>query len=346
MKLFKYTFINKKTSIIFIFFLFIKMEKNFLYIRKPKVSIFLPIYNKEIYLRRSISSIQEQSLKNLEIISINDFSTDNSLYILKKLQKKDERIKIINNDRNHGLLYSRAMGILNCSGEYVLNLDPDDMFSNMYNLEKLYNTAKKNNTDLIIFRLKKIKMYEIMISQFNRIIKDFKSNKNNFNSKKIKKSSLITNKFMKREIILKAYKSFKTMIYGNRWNYHEDNVWSYLISYYSKSIILLKKYIYLYLSNKESLMKSLGNIVEIKNIIYRLQIENKINKNLTLKRFKKLLNMIKKYKNITKKSIEIRKKFVHIIVNFIIYFKIKKYHFLNHLIIIFRDSKISKFYFK
>ena len=95
-------------------------------IQKPKVSVFLPIYNKELYLNRSINSIQNQNLKEIEIVAVNDGSTDYSLKILKQLSKNDKRMKIINNDRNHGLLYSRAMGIINSSGEYLMNLDPDD----------------------------------------------------------------------------------------------------------------------------------------------------------------------------------------------------------------------------
>ena len=142
-EIFKFDLNKKKIYIIlFLYFSTIKFGKKLKYL-KPKVSVFLPIYNKYLYLKRSIDSILKQSLKNLEIIAVNDFSSDNSLKILKKLSKKDNRIKIVNNDRNHGLLYSRAMGILNCTGEYLLNLDPDDMIPNIYNLEILYKIAKK-----------------------------------------------------------------------------------------------------------------------------------------------------------------------------------------------------------
>lgn len=289
----------------------------------PNISIFLPIFNKHFFLKRSIGNIQNQSLKNLEIIAINDWSTDNSLKILKNLAKKDKRIKILNNDRNHGLLYSRAMGILNCTGEYVLNLDPDDMFSNMYNLEMLYTMAKKNNTDLIIFKLKKIKLYKFNISKLNKIIKKFKLNKIKSKSGIINNNKLITNKFIKRKIILKVYNLFKIRIYRNKWNYHEDNIWSQLISKYSKSRILLNKYIYLYLLNKESLMNRLGNILEIKNKIYKAEMLQLIYKN-EIFIFKKLLYYLNKYKNIIKKDVETKKKLINIIVNFIVYYKINK----------------------
>ena len=67
------------------------------------------------------------------------------------MAKKDLRIKIVNNDKNHGLLYSRAMGILNCSGEYIMNLDPDDEFKDLDNLEYLYNKIKKSKVDILSF---------------------------------------------------------------------------------------------------------------------------------------------------------------------------------------------------
>jgi glycosyltransferase involved in cell wall biosynthesis len=103
----------------------------------PKISIFLPIYNKGKYLIKAIKSLTYQTLKEIEIIAINDGSTDDTLSILKKLAKKDIRIKIINNDRNYGTLYTRAMGILNCSGEYIMNLDADDKIINDNSLKLL-----------------------------------------------------------------------------------------------------------------------------------------------------------------------------------------------------------------
>ena len=105
---------------LFIFIIFYKYYCN------PKISVFLPIYNKEKFLYRSIGSIQNQTLKKIEIIPVNDCSEDNTLDILKKIAKNDKRIKIVNNPKNRGLLYSRAMGIINSRGEYIMNLDPDD----------------------------------------------------------------------------------------------------------------------------------------------------------------------------------------------------------------------------
>ena len=116
---------------IFICFSLLKNIKE----KLPKISVFLPIYNKDKYIKRCIESIQRQGLKNIEIVAVNDNSNDETLNILIDYSKNDSRIKIVNNDKNHGLLYSRAMGILNSSGKYIMNVDPDDEFSNNDSLD-------------------------------------------------------------------------------------------------------------------------------------------------------------------------------------------------------------------
>ena len=247
-----------------IFFLIIKdyeYNKLLFLSKNPKISIFLPIYNKEQYLIRSIKSIQIQTLKNLEIIAINDASTDKSLKVLRKLSKKDIRIKIINNDRNHGLLYSRAMGMKNSNGEYVMNLDPDDKFDDIDNLELLYNKAKISNSDLVIFLLKRIPLNKLEEEQCNYFN----------NMQLIMDDFLITNKFINRKIVLKAYNIFKKYIYKNKWNYHEDNIWNILIRKYSNSNITFDKFIYIYKRNNNSLMLNSDNIIDVKNRVYRIK---------------------------------------------------------------------------
>ena len=82
------------------------------------------------------------------------------------MAKNDLRIKIINNDKNRGLLYSRAMGILNSKGEYLMNLDPDDEFKGSDNLEYLYKMAKKSKIDFISFGFINI----LFIINYNRYL--------------------------------------------------------------------------------------------------------------------------------------------------------------------------------
>ena len=85
----------------------------------PKLSIVVPIYNMEKYLKQCLNSCINQTLKDIEIICVNDGSTDNSLNIIREYAAKDSRIKIINQD-NQGLSMARNNGFDIASGEYVL----------------------------------------------------------------------------------------------------------------------------------------------------------------------------------------------------------------------------------
>ncbi len=244
---------------------------------KPKISIFLPIYNKEKYIKRSIGSIQKQTLKELEIIAVNDASTDNSLNILKNLAKNDSRIKIVNNQKNSGLLYSRAMGILNSNGEYLMNLDPDDELHGSNSLKYLYLKAKRLNVDMISFIMlylpDKIKYGESFIK--NKILYQPELYESAFLDNNLN-DYYITNKLIKNELLKYIYKIFEKKINGDKWNYHEDNIWSILIHKYANSSINLNKIIYYYYKNNDSEMMNKGNDLEMKNILYRYDMYKEI----------------------------------------------------------------------
>ena len=91
----------------------------------PKISIIVPIYNKEKTIERCLKSLIEQTYKNIEIICINDGSTDSSLDKLKNIESKNNKIRIYSQE-NKGVGYTRNKGILLCSGEYFLFVDADD----------------------------------------------------------------------------------------------------------------------------------------------------------------------------------------------------------------------------
>lgn len=114
--------------------------------KKPKVSIIVALYNKEKDIKKCLTSILNQSLKEIEIIVINDASIDNSLEEVKTIN--DSRIKIINNEENQGIGITRNIGIKNATGEYLGFVDADDYIEkDMY--EKYYSYAKEKDLDLI-----------------------------------------------------------------------------------------------------------------------------------------------------------------------------------------------------
>lgn len=248
---------------------------------KPKISIFLPIYNKERYLKRSIMSIQRQSLKEIEIIPVNDGSTDNSLKILKEFAKKDSRIKIINNKKNSGSLFSRAMGILKSKGEYLMSLDPDDEYRGKNSLKMLYYLAKKLKVDFITFFILYLpdKVKSTKYSSFNKIIKQPELLESAFSYNYLS-DFYITNKLIKRELLENAVKIFEKKIYDKKWNYFEDNIWSILVYKYANSSVFINKVVYNYYSkNNDSVMFNRGNNLEMKNLLYRNEMYQNIFKN-------------------------------------------------------------------
>ena len=300
----------------------------------PKISIFLPIFNKESHLSRSLKSLQNQSLKDIEIVAVNDGSTDNTLKILKKLSKSDNRIKIINNDRNHGLLYARAMGILNSSGEYIMNLDPDDKLVRNDNLKLLYKTVKSKDLDLLVFKLKRVPLNPSEKILFN-YLDDIQLNVTDDH---------ITNKLIKKNIFLKAYDEYKKEIFSRKWNYHEDNFWSLLTKKYANSKDILNEFIYLYKRNNESLNNQKGNEMEIKNCVYRLKMFKKFN-NINITLFKHYFYyLIRNYPLLKDK--EFKNDIIHISFLFFNLYRndTKEYEKMNHELNKISENKIIIFH--
>ena len=116
----------------------------------PKISVIVPVYNVEKYLSECLDSIVNQTLKNIEIICLNDGSTDNSLSILQKYASKDKRIKIIDKE-NEGPGYTRKVGLDIAKGKYVLFCDSDDYYAELTAFEELYNYIEKMKVDVVIF---------------------------------------------------------------------------------------------------------------------------------------------------------------------------------------------------
>lgn len=111
------------------------------------ISIIIPVYNVEKYLEQCLESVINQTYKNIEIILINDGSTDDSINIMKEYQGKDNRIIIIDRE-NKGVLYTRLEGIKKSNGKYITYVDSDDWVEKNL-IEVLYNKIKKYDSDVV-----------------------------------------------------------------------------------------------------------------------------------------------------------------------------------------------------
>ncbi len=155
----------KNRILLAILFLLIILSTGFVILRKKthvfdkllgpenvKVSVIIPVYNTEKYLDECLNSVQNQTLKDIEIVCVNDGSTDGSLKILEEHEKNDSRIRIINQE-NGGVSSARNNGIRNAHGDYIMFLDSDDCFV-PYACEKEYNVAVKNEANVVEFGVK------------------------------------------------------------------------------------------------------------------------------------------------------------------------------------------------
>jgi glycosyltransferase involved in cell wall biosynthesis len=103
---------------------------------QPMVSVLLPVLNGQATVHRAAQSILSQSYKNLELLIINDGSTDGTAVVLEALQRQDGRIKIITHERNKGVQKSLNEGLRQAEGVYIARIDADDIWSNTYKLEQ------------------------------------------------------------------------------------------------------------------------------------------------------------------------------------------------------------------
>ncbi|MDR1235693.1 MAG: glycosyltransferase [Holosporaceae bacterium] len=132
----------KSFLLIFIFFIF---EVG----AKPKISVIIPVYNTERFLRECLDSILNQTFTDFEVICVNDASTDHCPEILREYADKDKRVRIVNHKKNAGMAVARNTGLDVAEGEYISFSDSDDyMHPDM--LKIMYTEIRRNNCDLAI----------------------------------------------------------------------------------------------------------------------------------------------------------------------------------------------------
>lgn len=115
-----------------------------------KVSVIIPVYNSELYIEETLENVIHQTLKDIEIIVVNDGSTDRTLELLEEYQKRDDRITVISQEKaDAGTARNRGMKI--ATGEYLSFLDADDIYQRNL-LERSYTAAKEKNAEIVVFR--------------------------------------------------------------------------------------------------------------------------------------------------------------------------------------------------
>ena len=117
---------------------------------KPKVSVIIPVYNVESYIKTSLDSVVNQTLSDIEIIIINDCTPDKSMEIVREYAEKDERFVVLEQEINQGQGVARNRALDVAQGDYIIFLDPDDALE-LDACEKAYRQIATNNNDIVFF---------------------------------------------------------------------------------------------------------------------------------------------------------------------------------------------------
>ena len=219
----------------------------------PKVSVILPVFNPGTGLKRCIQSLKDQTLKDIEILFVDDCSTDDSIFVIEKELATDSRVKIFKNKTNMGAGCSRNIGIEAATGEYLCFIDPDDYIAYDF-LELLYSASNNGTTDIVKGEFRKVNYKGIIHGNSdplnNRIRKGIQENKQLF--------TLFTNShwtgIYRREFIISSGIRYGTSRTG------EDTTFLLRACYYAKGISLKDDAVYFYVAREESSVNNFSPI--------------------------------------------------------------------------------------
>lgn len=215
-----------------------------------KLSVLIPAYNAEMFLKDAIESVLDQTYKNFEIVILDDGSNDRTLEIAQEYQKRDSRIRVYSIE-NRGLSHARNKLVSLAEGEYIAFLDADDRLCDRF-LEITYKNALDNEADVVACQYSKLDRkkstyyffktdFEKMELSFEEVYQRMYSGKNNFNRVFV----VAWGKLVKASL-------YKNIFYPNNQAY-EDSFTTYKILLKAKKIVAISDKLYIYSVTPESL---------------------------------------------------------------------------------------------
>lgn len=215
-----------------------------------KVSIIIPVYNAEQDIEHCIKNCQNQTMKDIEVIIVDDFSKDNTVRVISENIKNDNRFRLISLNKNHHQGYARNIGLKYAQGDFIMFFDADDDYSNQF-VEKMYNKITRDNADFTACS------FYIIDKNTNKILEntDFsmfsefpQELHNGFHYSQIQppvelfcKSNTVWDKIYRRSFIQKYNIKFPTDLF-----YKEDDIFSVRTTFRAKKISVLNEYLYYY----------------------------------------------------------------------------------------------------
>ena len=233
----------------------------------PKISIIIPIYNGKKFLIRSLLSIYAQSFKNIEIIYVDDYSTDNSTKLIQSFQKLDKRIKLFINNENRGTLYTKSYGVTKANGKFVMVMDQDDIYIDKNLFLNLIEITEKNDLDILQFNYNdynpitnKIKYNNIKFSSNYKIIKQPELGNINLYLNEAHKSFFLWDKLIKKKIYLNALDYLGEKQWGINLVHREDHLMTFALYKRANNYMKINKYGYSHIISENQETRDFNNI--------------------------------------------------------------------------------------
>ena len=284
--------------------------------KHPKISVIIPVYNKQNFILRILRSIQNQSFKEVEIIFTDDNSKDNSVNLIEKYQNEDPRIKLIKHNKNIGTLINRNEGAINSNGKYILFIDCDDLLLNDI-LNKTYLVATKNQLDILQFRAywgpgkfldNYFKYHDYGFKHKTSIITQPELSKLMYYEYEHENRTLQTEynlwgKLIKKQIYMEVLKNIDNYYLNQHMTLHEDGLIIFILFKVAKRYLFIEEFGMFYVRNDNS---SLANLRKDENIdktlwdsflylkfMFEYTRDNAYEKNMAVYQFKFILSQFK-----------------------------------------------------
>jgi len=289
------------------YFEYINLSKNGIFLYKenlvksdnPKISVIISIYNREKFINSTLRSVQNQKMKDIEIIIVDDCSTDNSVLYIKEAQKYDPRIILLKNEKNMGSLYTKSKGILNSKGKYVFTLDSDDMIAIDDYLTVLYEGCEKGNYDFvecgyIHIDLKKKYIRRIYYNYFH-----------------------LWEKLIKRELYIKIINQIGNDVLNRRIVQEDDTFIVYFLYRGTKHKYIYKFGVFYFIRHIDQIWRSrfknftqlCNNYINMVNALYDVGFNTTKGKKLSYTRLKENIHFCIKMKSLREMNIKLLLKF-------------------------------------
>ena len=234
--------------------------------KTPQISIIIPVFNNAEKIKLTIHSIQFQNISDIEIIIVDDNSEDNTKQFIEEAQKEDPRIKLLKNQNNKGILYTRSIGVLNSKGKYIFTINSGDMFINEI-FKICVEQSEFNDIDIIEFSYYNFSyfnssLYKIPISNFfnEKIIiqpelSSFMYKEKNESGQKYELiDKYIWEKCIKNELYKKAIDMLNLLIYSEKVFFFESQIINFGLFKIAKSFKFINKKGIIHIFNKKAII--------------------------------------------------------------------------------------------